>query len=301
MLVNLTTALEREPAPAQNSLQEMYVEAGIVLPNLIKKRFEEVEKFHHNVIENRKFHLTSEIKTITARIADRDLQRKKLDDRRSEVMLILNSGGALESFTLLNEELGRVQAETQLIREHLQLAEKLENNKTELKLRKANLVIKLQNDIHERHDILNEAILIFEDLSEKLYDQEKGSLIFSATDKGPVLEVKIDSKRSTGINNMQIFCFDMMLMELSSRRGIGPGFLIHDSHLFDGVDERQVAKALQLGAEKAEKNGFQYIVTFNSDAIPAEGFVDDFDLKQYFIPTRLIDTEEGGLFGCRFN
>src|SRR5258705_9960023 len=45
------------------------------------------------------------------------------------------------------------------------------------------------------------------------------------------------------------FCFDLMLTEMNIRRGRGPGFLIHDSHLFDGVDERQVAKALQLGAE----------------------------------------------------
>jgi uncharacterized protein YydD (DUF2326 family) len=47
---------------------------------------------------------------------------------------------------------------------------------------------------------------------------------------------------------MQIFFFDLMLTEISLKSGPGPGFLIHDSHLFDGVDERQVAKALQLGA-----------------------------------------------------
>ena len=29
------------------------------------------------------------------------------------------------------------------------------------------------------------------------------------------------------------------------------------TQLFDGVDERQVAKALQLGAERAEAAGFQ--------------------------------------------
>ena len=51
---------------------------------------------------------------------------------------------------------------------------------------------------------------------------------------------------------MQIFCFDLMLTKISLKQGRGPGFLVHDSHLFDGVDERQVAKALQLGAESAE-------------------------------------------------
>jgi uncharacterized protein YydD (DUF2326 family) len=33
-----------------------------------------------------------------------------------------------------------------------------------------------------------------------------------------------------------------MLTEISLKNGRGPGFLVHDSHLFDGVDERQIAK-----------------------------------------------------------
>lgn len=82
---------------------------------------------------------------------------------------------------------------------------------------------------------------------------------------------------------------------------IGPGFLIHDSHLFDGVDERQVAKALQIGAELAEKFGFQYIVTMNSDAVPKEGFGEGFNLEKYILPVQLTDEDEtGGLFGVRF-
>lgn len=100
---------------------------------------------------------------------------------------------------------------------------------------------------------------------------------------------------------MQIFCFDMMLIELCSKRGTSPGFLIHDSHLFDGVDERQVAKALQLGAEKAESLGFQYIVTMNSDAIPSDGFRRGFDIFDYVLKTRITDAvDDGGLFGVRF-
>jgi uncharacterized protein YydD (DUF2326 family) len=114
--------------------------------------------------------------------------------------------------------------------------------------------------------------------------------------------VHIEGQRSKGITNMQMFCFDMMLAEISHKRGLGPGFLIHDSHLFDGVDERQVAKALQLGSERAEAVGFQYIVTMNSDVLPKEGFKGDFDVGNKVLKTKLTDaTETGGLFGLRFN
>jgi len=65
-----------------------------------------------------------------------------------------------------------------------------------------------------------------------------GSLTIGDIPNGPAFEVAIEASRGKGINSMQIFCFDMMLTELSLRRQQhrGPGFLIH-SHLFDGVDE----------------------------------------------------------------
>jgi uncharacterized protein YydD (DUF2326 family) len=120
------------------------------------------------------------------------------------------------------------------------------------------------------------------------------------TPNGPLFDFHMQGSRSKGIKNMQIFCFDMMLMRVCARRAIGPGFLIHDSHLFDGVDGRQIVSALKVGAETAEELGFQYIVTLNEDDAfkeTAEGF----DVRQYVLPVTLTDaTEDGGLFGIRF-
>ena len=119
-------------------------------------------------------------------------------------------------------------------------------------------------------------------------------------ENGPKFEVYIDSQRSKGITNMQIFCFDLMLIEMCMKRGASPGFLIHDSHLFDGVDERQIANALQIGARKAMELGFQYIVTMNSDALPSDGLAEDFNIDEYILPVRLTDEDGGGLFGVQF-
>ncbi len=76
--------------------------------------------------------------------------------------------------------------------------------------------------------MIEEAILAFEDLSNALYEKA-GSLTVRDTANGPSFEISIEGSRSKGINNMQIFCFDMMLMELCARRRLGPGFLIHES------------------------------------------------------------------------
>jgi uncharacterized protein YydD (DUF2326 family) len=301
LLQQLRASLNEEDAPDLGDVTKLYAEAGVLLPDMVRRRFDEVERFHLTIIENRRAHLGAEITSAEARVAERDQRAAERDRRRRQIMTILRSGGALEHYTSLREEAGRAEAEVESLRQRLETAERIESTKAELDIERANLTKSLRDDIHERKAIIREAILAFEALSESLYEKA-GSLTISETGNGPQFEVHIEGQRSKGITNMQIFCFDLMLTELSIKQGRGPGFLIHDSHLFDGVDERQVAKALQLGAERAQAAGFQYIVTMNSDALPKEGFQRGFDIQSHVMDTKLTDaTDTGGLFGLRFN
>jgi uncharacterized protein YydD (DUF2326 family) len=91
-----------------------------------------------------------------------------------------------------------------------------------------------------------------------------------------------------------------MLAQLWAQRPTSPGFLIHDSTLFDGVDERQRALALELAHRESTTRGFQYICTLNSDAVPLDEFSPGFAIDQ-FVRLRLTDaTPEGCLLGIRF-
>ena len=300
LIRELQTSLESEDAPVLQDLDKLYNEAGILLPDLLRRRMGEVEEFHRTIIENRRSHLGAEVESAEQRIAGRDRLKNKLDRRRRQVMNLLKAGGALEHYTGLREELGRAEADSEMLKARLETAERFESTKTELDMERTRLVAALREDIHERDQVVREAILSFEELSRSLYENA-GSLTIADTPNGPKFEVHIAGERSKGITNMQIFCFDLMLTELGVRRGRWPGFLIHDSHLFDGVDERQVAKALQLGSQRAEAEGFQYIVTLNSDSVPTEGYSDGFNLEDHFVEPRLTDaTETGGLFGIRF-
>ena len=301
LLQQLRASLGEEDAPDIGDVTKLYGEAGVVLPDMIRRRFDEVERFHRTIIENRRAHLSAEITSAEARIVERDQRTAERDRRRRQIMRVLSSGGALEHYTNLREEAGRAEAEVEGLRQRLETAERIESTKAELDIERANLTKALRDDLHERDAILREAILAFEALSESLYEKA-GSLTIAETGGGPQFDVHIDGQRSKGITNMQIFCFDLMLTEISLKQGRGPGFLLHDSHLFDGVDERQVAKALQFGAERAEAAGFQYIVTMNSDALPKEGFKPGFDIRDHVLDTKLTDaTDTGGLFGLRFN
>lgn len=99
---------------------------------------------------------------------------------------------------------------------------------------------------------------------------------------------------------MITFCFDLTYAVLAHRNGRGPDFLVHDSHLFDGVDERQIAEALKLASIVCAEEGLQYLVTLNSDDLAK---IEHYDasLSQDIIEPRLTDAfSDGGLFGFHF-
>lgn len=299
LISELEQSLTSEAPPLYGNIEALYKEAGVIFSENAIRRFEDLKIFHSAVIDNRKSYLSREIDEAKQRIKDRELSKEKLSERRAQILTILNSHGALDQFNVLQSEISRVEAETESLRQRFFAAEQLEGQKTELEIERNKLLLRLRQDYQEQKSALDHAILTFEEISKSLYETA-GSLTIVESLNGPQFEVRIQGERSKGINNMQIFCFDMMLMRLCAERGIGPGFIVHDSHLFDGVDERQVAKALQIGAKTAEKLGFQYIVTMNSDAIPKE-FSPDFNINNYVLPVRLTDAkEDGGLFGLRF-
>lgn len=297
---DLETAVKSETPPELFDLKSVYEEAGISLPDLVRKQYEDVQGFHESVVRNRRDYLTGELDDAKARIESRNQSKVTLDNRRSEIMEMLQSHGALDQFMQLQAEIGRFESKVEALRQRFESAEKLEGVKSELEIERNRLLQRLRRDFTEQKERLSEAILAYEKTSQKLYE-DAGSMFVDDTPNGPTFRFEIHGARSKGIKNIQIFCFDMMLMRLCARGKISPGFLIHDSHLFDGVDGRQVTRALRIGAETAKELGFQYLITMNEDDAFKER-EEGFDLNDYVLPTKLTDaTEDGGLFGIRFD
>jgi uncharacterized protein YydD (DUF2326 family) len=295
----LESAIQSETPPSLTELESIYSEAGIILPELVVKRYDEVRSFHESVIRNRRDYLSDELDAAKQRIASREQERRRIGQRRAEIMGVLQSHGALEQFVKMQGEAGRMEADIESLRQRFESAEQLEGTKNELEIERNHLTLRLRRDFTEQSGHLAEAILAFEETSKRLYESA-GSMTVPVTSNGPVFQFPMQGSSSKGIKNMQIYCFDMMLMLLCAKRGIGPGFLVHDSHLFDGVDGRQVISALKVGAETASNIGFQYIVTMNEDDAFKEQ-IEGFDLRDYVLPVVLTDaTEDGGLFGFRF-
>ncbi|WP_075207632.1 ABC-three component system protein [Archangium violaceum] len=298
---HLERSLEAEQPPAKSDLERLYAAVGLELPGVALRRFADVDRFYESVIGNRRSHLRQEIEDVRARIADGELRMAKLDTERSELLRALEGRGALEDFLKLQGDLATLEASAAALRERFKAAEMLEGEATKLDIDRINLKRRLQEDHQQRYALIDEAIIIIADAIAALYDDRAGRFIIDATDNGPEFRISIEGDRGGGISNMEIFCLDLALMRLVGDRLGGPGFLIHDSHLFDGVDPRQVARALVLGAQVAESRQQQYIVTMNSDIFGNLPLPSELDLQRAVLPTRLSDeTDTGGLFGFRF-
>lgn len=298
-IADLERAMQAEAPPSLTDLESIYAEAGVALPELAIKRYDEVRSFHESVIRNRRDYLAGELDAAKQRVVSREGKKLRLDERRAAVMMVLQGHGALDQFSQLQGEAGRMEATVESLRQRFEAAEQLEGTMNELEIERNRLTLRLRRDFYEQRERLSAAILAFEETSRRLYESA-GSMTVEETSNGPAFQFPMQGSRSKGIKNMQIFCFDMMLMRLCASYGMGPGVLIHDSHLFDGVDGRQLISALKVGAETAQELGFQYIVTMNEDDAFKETVV-GFNLSDHVIETVLTDVrEDGGLFGFRF-
>lgn len=300
LIADLEESLAAEKEPAVSDLERLYSAAGVQLPEVTLQRLESVKEFHRTVIRNRKSHLQGEIKAAQHRIAERESEATRQQQRQRQLMGLLQSHGALDQFNKLQEELSRLRSERDLLQKQHDMAQKIEKGGADLDVQRATLHQSLIHDINERAARLEEAALLYAELSAEV--SERSSILeIEATSKGLRMAITGGPDKSKGIREQQIFCFDMLLAVMQAKRGNALGFLVHDSHLFDAMDERQVANAIEAGARLSVEYGFQYIITMNSDRIPYRDFSEGFDFDAHIIEPRLTDeTEAGGLFGFRF-
>ena len=296
---DLEQSLVAESVPQLDDVKRLYDEAGIALPGVALQRFDEVRKFHESIVRNRKLYLEEELTRARTSIGARLKTMREIDERRAELMSMLKTHGALQHYSRLQSELNLAETRAEQIKKQRHLLSEVNERVAQYKIEQQHIFLRLQRDFEENSAVLTEAILAFEEASRALYENA-GNLAIFATETGPQFEVTIQGQKSQGVSNAQIFCFDMMLMTMAHRRNISPGFLVHDSHLFDPIDERQKEKALEYGAQLAERLGFQYIVTLNTDQLPTDR-VTDFVIEDYVISPRLTDDPGGGLFGFEFD
>lgn len=301
-IADLEAAAGEVSDPDIDYLPVVYENLGLSLPTAVLRRYDEVSDFHSSVVRNRQDYLSAEISSIRARLSAREEERIRLGEEQARLLRLLNEGGALDALTAMQQSLAAERAELESLRNRFKAASTLEASASEIKAERAQVENQMRADLMERDRIVNDISVLFRKYAIELYGGGRSAyLAIEPTSSHLRFIPHIDSKDSRGIGNMVMFCFDLTVAVTAHRGKRGPDFLVHDSHLFDGVDERQVGRALRLAREVANEEGMQYVATLNSDDLAKIDSVEP-KLKDCVIPPRLTDAfDDGGLFGFRFS
>lgn len=281
-------------------IEETYQEAGVVLPELVKKRLDDVKQFHHALVQGRRDFLAAEAERLERNLSARKRDLTVLDEQRSALMQVLETHGALAEYNHLQALRQSAQEKLAQVRRRIQQLKELEEGRSQLKIEFETLRQTTRRDLDDRATAKEQAISLFNGNSEALYDAP-GNLIIEVGKNGYQFEVEIQRTGATGIENMKVFCYDLTLAQLWTSQPHHPGLLLHDSPLFDGVDERQKAAAWARAKAESERLGFQYICMVNTDDIPRGEVMQGLDLRdESLVRAVLTDQPDGCLLGMRF-
>lgn len=298
-LDSYNNAISNEIPPKKDSLDRLYDEIDDMFNLKSKKTLSDVRSFHNNLIKNRKSFLNVEILEIEKKIENNMKLINEKGEERSKLMQILDSHNALDEFKLLQAEIYDEKIKINELKRYIDEFHIIKNKQKELTSQKNILKEKNERDYEINRFSWEESIKLFNENTKYLYGLN-GELII---DLKEAYNFKINFPKgdSRGVSKMEIFCYDLMLLEKNSTdKNID--FLIHDSELFSDVDARQVAKAIELANNKC-CNKLQYIFTLNSDELERikPELSKDFDVEKY-IKLKLYDNlDEKHLLGFVFD
>lgn len=284
--------IEAEVAPAEGSVVGLFQAAQVEVSDEIKRTIEQVEAFHQDVILNRAEFLREECENLKIKIQKNEVDEARIGEERAKALSIIDSYRALDEYNQLHERLADLRHDRDKIVESLRQRREIDNTDDEIATERRQVISYGRRTHDELEPVRARAIELFNSNSRALYGEgSHGSLEIAFTTRGGFsFNVDIQGEGSQGIEKMKLFCFDLMLAQLWAERDVKPGFVFHDSHIFDGVDERQKAAALRLAAEQADEHGFQYICSYNSNDLPSQNLLAGLDLEAH---TRVILTDEG--------
>ena len=293
-------AIESEKPPSGESVEKLYEEMGVVFSETIRRSLAEAKEFYGKVVKDRQRFLKKETSRLESRKTAMGQKIRELTEVRAGLLQVLSEHGALKEMVKLREWHVAKCEELEHVKGQIDRRRRIESDQRRIARDKADFADLAARDYEERRDTWDMPVRLFNLNSQALY-KVPGHLVIDTSDSGFKFNIEISKSGSDGIGKMKIFCFDLAILEFCARRDLSIDFLVHDSEMYDGVDSRQRAAALERAHEVTERTGTQYICALNSDMVPYDDFRVGFAFDEH-VRCRLTDGEASGtLMGIVFN
>lgn len=265
----INKSLEIETKTTQEDIKKIYEEANVHFSDNIMKTLEDLEKFYEKLVLNRKKRLLEQKNKLVSEKIDKEQMADKLKIELDNQMKYLGDHQALDVFLSLSEKGNQYRARLESLtkyqtlqleyREKLRDAEKNQIQQSEIT---EGFLKEIEPEIVRLRDY-------FRGLAKRFYPNSVAGLTIenNAGDNQQryIIDAKIESDNSDGINNVKIFCYDMTLLFKGQNHNID--FIFHDSRLFDGIDERQKTELFKILHEEFKSSNKQYIATVNQNQL----------------------------------
>jgi len=252
-----------------SQVKKIYNEAKFHFQEQVTKQLEQAESFHLNIQKARRTRLKEEVLEL---VEKNNILIKKLQiiaDKRDKLLKDLDSSGALEEYNSIVERIRTIDKDISELTSYQTVLTQFEKDKARLELDKAVIKdesIKFLADNKEHLDTIES---IFRGLVKRFYRGHGGSFKVTNSKNAQYLYdivPHIPKDGSQGINEVKIFCYDMLLATLNSNL---IGIVAHDSCIFSGVDPRQVATMFKVVLDMVKEYDLQYFVNINKNTYDA--------------------------------
>ncbi len=303
-ITNIDVSLEITPEKNNQRLIKLFEETTKVMSAAVKKRVEEVVEFHEKLIGNRTKRLQADRQQLEAELSPLNSAITVLSKELDGKLQFLNSHRALDEFVALTNHRGEVGAKAQKIRDYKNLLEQYSNELREISFTLLNQTKATNEYLQENEAHFSLLLDTFRNFSKRFYPDRPGGIVVKNNEGDNQvrfdIEAHIQDDASDGINEVKLFCFDLLL--LTGRFNHSVDSLFHDSRLFSDIDPRQRASLFKLAWEISTTQKLQYIATLNQDQI--ESMKDQFEDAEFddVISKNVVleltdDDEKGKLLG----
>lgn len=265
---NITAALEIQADASVDRVVQLYTEATVELSEMVKKELREVEAFHQSLISKRDARLRGELKKNEAELRSVTQEIENAGKEMDQLLGYLDTHGALEEYTALNKQLTDLRLRLNHIKEYQNMLKAFQTRLNELKDECVIESRKTDKYIETSESLLKTIRQTYFEMAKTFYPKKKSGLIIENNIGENQLrfniEARIEDDSSDGVNEVKIFCFDMLLL----LQGIsGFEFILHDSRLLANMDPRQRTTLYRVAFDICKDHNFQYITSINEDTL----------------------------------
>jgi uncharacterized protein YydD (DUF2326 family) len=222
---------------------------------------ETVEKFHTDMLQNRRKRLDADLVRISSEIQEQSELRDAITTERDNIFKDLTGKKALDEYAAVSSQLSTYKEEYASLMAFAEFDDKLEKEKLELKQRMTTDDAFAAD--YKNTDPLGSFSHIYASLTERIYPNAASGLVLENNIGDSQLrfnfKVELAGSESEGINSARVVCFDWLFFMHGQNHSMN--FLWHDSSLFSDNDSAPRAKWFSYVLKALRGTGKQYIVS----------------------------------------